>query len=374
MQNFDEIEYRRKLIDSGVDESTAFDIARRYAEHHSQAPAQGVIHTPTPAAPAKVENAKKAPAQKRRSSATKKATATSGSEKAAKPRKQPTRADIAIIDASARIMEAPPTGNDMAFNHGILCQVGLPRAKVDGSHFLRQSGDAWMSVQAGLLDEGKGPVQQPVPYGALPRLALAWVSTYAVRHKTAEIPIGESAAEFLRMMGKDNQGARYNTLRTQMHALAACRLQMGFKGRTWSAQPVEQFDAWISDKESDQRPLWPGTLRLSDGFYNILMESPVPLDNRALDALSGSALALDIYCWLAHRLHRIEGRPITLHWRSLRDQFGQEYQGKNPDKDFKDAFRVQLEKVLMVYPDAKVKQVNGGLLLMPSRPPVPYKG
>lgn len=83
-------------------------------------------------------------------------------------------------------METPPTGNDMAFNHGILCQVGLPRAKVDGSHFLRQSGDAWMSVQAGLLDEGKGPVQQPVPYGALPRLALAWVSTYAVRHKTAE--------------------------------------------------------------------------------------------------------------------------------------------------------------------------------------------
>lgn len=374
MQDFDEIEYRRKLIDSGVDESTAFDIARRYAEHHSQAPAQGVFHTPAPAAPAKVDNAKKAPAQKRRSSATKKATATSGSEKADKPRKQPTRADIAIIDASARIMEAPPTGNDMAFNHGILCQVGLPRAKVDGSHFLRQSGDAWMSVQAGLLDEGKGPVQQPVPYGALPRLALAWVSTHAVRHKTAEIPIGESAAEFLRMMGKDNQGARYNTLRTQMHALAACRLQMGFKGRTWSAQPVEQFDAWINDKESDQRPLWPGTLRLSDSFYNILMESPVPLDNRALDALSGSALALDIYCWLAHRLHRIEGRPITLHWRSLRDQFGQEYQGKNPDKDFKDAFRVQLEKVLMVYPDAKVKQVNGGLLLMPSRPPVPYKG
>ncbi|EHM2496178.1 replication protein [Salmonella enterica subsp. enterica serovar Havana] len=322
-------------------------------------------NAPTPAAPAKVDNAKKAPAQKRRSSATKKAD---------KPRKQPTRADIALIDASAQIMETPPTGNDLAFNHGILCQVGLPRSKVDGSSFLRKSGDAWMSVQAGLLDEGKGPVQQPVPYGALPRLALAWMTTYAVRHKTAEIPIGESAAEFLRMMGKDKQGARYKTLRTQMHALAACRLQMGFKGRTWNAQPVEQFDAWINDKESEQRPLWPGTLRLSDSFYNILMESPVPLDNRALDALSGSALALDIYCWLAHRLHRIEGRPITLHWRSLREQFAQEYTGPEADKNFKDAFLPQFRKVQLVYPGARVKQVNGGLLLMPSPPPIPYKG
>lgn len=374
MQDFDEIEYRRKLIDSGVDESTAFDIARRYAEQNSQAPAQGVIHSPAPAAPAKVENDKKAPAQKRRSSATKKSTATSGSEKADKPRKQPTRADIAIIDASARIMEAPPAGNDMAFNHGILCQVGLPRAKVEGSSFLRQSGDAWVHVQAGLLDEGAGPVQQPVPYGALPRLALAWVSTYAVRHKTPEIHIGESAAEFLRLMGKDDQGARYKTLRTQMHALAACRLQMGFKGRTYNAELVNHFDAWISNKDSNQRPLWPGTLRLHDSFYNILMESPVPLDNRALDALSGSSLALDIYCWLAHRLHRIEGRPLTLHWHSMRGQFAQEYTGKNAEKDFKKKFLIALRNVLMVYPDAKVKQVTGGLLLMPSPPPVPYKG
>lgn len=367
-------DYARRLVERGIDPETAVEIARKAQE--PQQAAQDMSNAPTPTAPAKVDNAKKAPAQKRRSrsSATKKATATSGSEKAGKPRKQPTRADIALIDASAQIMETPPTGNDLAFNHGILCQVGLPRSKVDGGSFLRQSGDAWVHVQAGLLDEGKGPVQQPVPYGSLPRLALAWVSTYAVRHKAQEIPIGESAAEFMRLMGMEREGRRYSTLRTQMHALAACRLQMGFKGRTYNAQPIEHFDTWINDKDSDQRPLWPGTLSLSDSFYNVLMERPVPLDNRALLALKGSALALDIYCWLAHRLHRIEGRPLVLHWRSIREQFAQEYRGKNPDKDFKDAFLPQLHKVLMVYPDAKVKQVTGGLLLMASPPPVPYKG
>ncbi len=336
---FDEVDYRKQLIDDVATEKEAFDLARRTAEAKGIVPAQNEIPPKKP------------------------------------PETHLTKAEAALVEASVKIMETPPTGNDLAFNHRILCQVGLPRSKVDGSSFLRKSGDAWMSVQAGLLDEGKGPVQQPVPYGALPRLALAWMTTYAVRHKTAEIPIGESAAEFLRMMGKnDDQGARYKALRTQMHALAACRLQMGFKGRTWNAQPVEQFDAWINDKESEQRPLWPGTLRLSDSFYNILMESPVPLDNRALNALSGSALALDIYCWLAHRLHRIEGRPITLHWRSLREQFAQEYTGPEADKNFKDAFLPQFRKVQLVYPDARVKQVNGGLLLMSSPPPIPYKG
>ena len=66
-------------------------------------------------------------------------------------------------------------------------------------------------VQAGFLDEGNGPVVQPIPYGAMPRLALAWVSTYAKRHKTREIPIGDSAAEFLRLVGMDSQGNRSAT-------------------------------------------------------------------------------------------------------------------------------------------------------------------
>lgn len=121
-------------------------------------------------------------------------------------------------------------------------------------------------IQAGFLDEGNGPVQQPIPYGAMPRLALSWVSTYAKRYKTREIPIGDTASEFLRNMGMDDQGNRYKTLRKQMHALAACRLQLGFKGRTFNGQPVEQFDAWIPDRETHSRALWPGVMLLPPGL------------------------------------------------------------------------------------------------------------
>ena len=172
-----------------------------------------------------------------------------------------------LLDAAAEIATTPPSGEDMAFTHAVLCQVGLPRAKVDGERFLRQSGAAWLNVQAGYLDEGKGPVLQPIPYGVIPRLALAWVSTYAKRYSTSEIPIGDSAADFLRLMGMDDQGARYATLRKQMHALAACRLQLGFKGRTFNGQPIEQFDAWVSNNSNGQRSLWPGVMTLSEHYF-----------------------------------------------------------------------------------------------------------
>lgn len=289
--------------------------------------------------------------------------------------KQPlTRKGGDLIAASVEIMGKSPTGNDFAFIHSVMCQVGLPRAKVEGERFMRQSGAAWVSVQAGFLDEGAGPVLQPVPYGPMPRLALAWVSTYAKRHGTREIPLGDSAAGFLRLMDMDTQGGRYATLRKQMNALAACRLQLGYKGRTYNGQPVEQFDAWLSNSETGQRTLWPGVLVLSEPYFRELVDSAVPLDNRALHALKGSALALDVYSWLAHRLHRIEGRPVILHWASLREQFGQEYQGKNADKDFKREFVRCLRAVLAVYPQAMVAQVTGGLMLMASPPPIPHKG
>lgn len=285
-----------------------------------------------------------------------------------------TEQDQKLIEVGAEIATNPPGGEDMAFTHAVLCQVGLPRAKVDGREFMRQSGAAWVNIQAGYLDEGNGPVLQPIPYGVMPRLSLAWVSTYAVRHKAREIPIGDSAAEFLRLMGMESDGRRYSTLRRQMHALAACRLQLGFKGRTFNGQPVQQFDAWGSNRDTHQRALWPGVMVLSEDYYGSLIESAVPLDNRALMALKGSALALDVYAWLAHRLHRIGARGVTLHWKALREQFAQEYAGKDPDKNFKKKFLPALKKVLAVYPEAKVKPVTGGLLLVSSPPPIPYKG
>lgn len=291
----------------------------------------------------------------------------------------PTEREARLVRTSALISSERPDEEDRAYMHSILCQVGLPRSKVHGSSFERNSGGAGLLVEAGKLWDGKRFVQQLVPYGPMPRLMLAWMNTYAVRYNTPEVPVGNSASEFIRMLGKTPNGGRngvYTTFRKQIQALSACRMIIGFnahgKAHTYDGKPIRHFEAWISSPE-DQRPLWPGAVTFSDDYYRTLKDHAVPLDMRAFMELQGSALAMDVYTWLAQRLHRIDRRPVILYWANLRDQFGQEYQGKDPDKDFKKKFLHALRAALAVYPQARVKQVTGGLMLMHSPPPIAFK-
>ncbi|KUY84960.1 replication protein [Burkholderia cepacia] len=287
-----------------------------------------------------------------------------------------------MILTGAEIAGERPDDDDRGYMHSIMCQVGLPRSKVDSTSFERHSGGAALLVEAGKLWDGKQFVQQPIPYGAMPRLMLAWMNTYAVRFNSPEIPVGDSATDFLRMLGHKNinggERGSFTTFRRQVQALSACRMTLGFnangRAHTYEGKPIKHFDAWLSPTDEKQRPLWPGTVTFSQDYYETLKDHAVPLDLRAFMSLKGSALDLDVYTWLAQRLHRIEGRPVVLYWANLRDQFGQEYQGKEADKDFKKKFLPSLRRVLTVYPDAKVKQVTGGVMLMASPPPIPYKG
>lgn len=297
-----------------------------------------------------------------------------------KPNKKSlTHREERLVKAAAEISGERPNDDDRAYMHSIMCQVGLPRSKVDGASFERHSGGVALLVEAGKLWDGKQFVQQPIPYGPMPRLMLAWMNTYAVRFNTPEIPVGDSASEFLRMLGKQpNGGVRgsFATFKKQVQAISACRMTLGFnsngRAHTYEGKPIKHFDAWIAESD-DQRPFWPGTVTFSQDYYDTLKDHAVPIDLRAFMELKGSALAMDIYTWLAQRLYRLTGRPIVLHWVSLREQFGQEYQGKDPDKDFKKKFLPALRAALTVYPQAKVKQVTGGLMLMASPPPIPLK-
>lgn len=287
----------------------------------------------------------------------------------------PTAREQRIIDTGLSIATDPPGSSDLVFMHSIMCQVGLPRSKVDGLEFERTCGGAGLYVRAGKLWDGKQFIQQPIPYGPMPRLIMAYLNTQALRRKSPEIEVGNSASGFLKQLGKDATGGKtgsYTNFRKQIMALSACSMTLGFTTATtaitYDGKPIQQFEAWMGN----QGALWPGVVTFSQEYYQTLADHAVPLDLRALNALTGSALAMDLYTMLADRLHRISGRPVALYWRNLRDQFGHEYQGKDADKDFKKKFLLALRKVLAVYQQAKVKQVKGGVLMMPSPPPIPY--
>jgi hypothetical protein len=110
-------------------------------------------------------------------------------------------------------------------------------------------------------------------------------------------------------------------------------------------------------------------LTLSEKFYQEITAAPIPLDMRALKALKRSPLALDVYMWLTFRLSYLKS-PAVISWEGLRQQFGAEY---TRTRDFKDAFKEALHKVLLVYPAAKASEVPDGLLLSPSPTHVPKR-
>src|SRR5699024_7534512 len=300
----------------------------------------------------------------------------SPNRKPQKKTKPLTKRQKEIIEIGLEIERKPPESNDLTFMHSMMCQVGLPRKKVNSHEFERICGNAGINLRAGKLWNGKEFIQQDLPYVSIPRLIMAYLNTSALRYKSPEIEVGNTTGEFMQRLGMSLTGGKngsYGQFRKQMQSLAACEITFGLttatKAITYNGSPIKKFDAWLAN--SDDRPaLWPATIQFSQEYYETLINHAVPLDLRAMEALSRSALAMDIYVMLAERLNRISGRPVILHWKNLREQFGQEY--RQP-KDFKRAFLEQLKSAHAVYPKAKVKQVTGGLMLQASPPPIPYK-
>lgn len=262
---------------------------------------------------------------------------------------------------------SPEEKVELAFLPPVFCQLSLPRSRQEGREFIRRSGDAWLILQAGHLDEGNGPVAQSLPYGPMARLVLAYLSTQAVRFNTKEIKVGKNPSQFIELIGiKGKDGRRYAKLAEQLKALAACRIQLGRAGATVSpSSPIRSFLHWGRGKN------WPGVVEISDEYFKTLGVSSVPLDYQAWLSLSQSSLAMDVYTWLTLRLHQIKGkRPVILHWKNLVNQFGHEYQGKDPTKDFKKKFLPAIEQVKNVYPHARIEPVFGGVRLFYSPPPI----
>ena len=289
-------------------------------------------------------------------------------------RSQPNASPIVLLNrrmSDAALTLAEPLVAEPEFMHAVLCQVGLPRSEVKGREFTRTTGGASMLIEAGKWFDGFRYHDMPLPFGTRPRLVLFHVCSEAIRTKSPVVEVERSASAFLERLRIKKNGESFAAFKKQMLALAACRMQIGYRTETKvvnvKCDPISRFDAWMQN-DNGQLGLWPGSITLSSEFYETLREHAVPLDPRAISALQNSALALDAYTWLAHRLCRVrQAKGLTLYWKNLKDQFGQEYR---TTKDFKREFVHALRKAHAVYPDAKMEIVRGGLRLFPSPPPI----
>ena len=250
-----------------------------------------------------------------------------------------------------------------------MVQATLPHRAVEGSYFERKNGAFTLSLLAS--------PKIGLPYGSIPRLLLAWVTTEAVKTQSRELELGDSMSAFMAELGlKPTGGANgsitrlKNQTRRLFSATVAASYEDGEQIADMGYRLADKSVLWWHSKDPEQTGLWKSTVTLSEHFFSEVIDRPVPIDMRAIKALKQSPMALDIYTWLTYRASYLK-RPTVIPWASLALQFGSDYSRL---RDFKHAFIDELKKVVLVYGQVQVEVMEDGLVVKPSLTHISKKG
>jgi Plasmid encoded RepA protein len=262
--------------------------------------------------------------------------------------------------------------NAIGFLYSGWCQAALPHRRLpNGKGWQIENGNTTLIVEPGMR---RGPAGEPepfgVPYGARARLILIYLQSEAIRTKSREIELGRSLRAWMGRMGIPWGGESIASVRDQAERITRCRLTFQVtKGRTTGLmnQNIVDTALFLDNPVDGQGSLFLNTATLSESFFAQLQKHPVPLEEAAIRGLSNNSMGLDVYAWLAYRLHSLTG-PTSVPWRALMAQFGGGFVQMN---HFRAKFLENLALALAVYPDARVEAdgVNP-LILHPSRAPV----
>jgi hypothetical protein len=276
----------------------------------------------------------------------------------------------------SRLLESPGDQDfDLCFQHSVLCQIGLPYRDPGSGVRLwkRKQGNAALEIEAGRApDPAKGEhVDVGLPWGAKPRLILAHLNAEALRQASPNIEIEASLSAFVKRIRGFDGGREIRMFKQQLSCLSTATIRLavfrGDRAFAINTHVIYAFELWLH-KDERQRVLWPSTIRLSNEYFESLQKHAVPLNESDLAALAHTAMGLDIYAWLAQRLHRIDPqRPAFIPWPALKEQFGSEYERLD---HFRPPFRKALAQVHQRYQTARIELDKHGLTARTSPPPV----
>lgn len=282
----------------------------------------------------------------------------------------PTKREIRRSLDAWHITTTPPTADDWAFlaREFILCT--LPhRNPSNVPVWSRTNGNLTLGIQPGVnVKTGKS---YGYPYGTIPRLLLAWITTEALRTKSRRLELDGRLSDFMMKIGLNpdtGHGKRGDAkrLRGQMERLFRARISFDYSrkgdarsGTAWlDMQVAPEGILWWDEKEPEQAALWGSWIELGDKFYQAITSEPLPLDIRVLKHIKQSPLALDLYTILnreAYRAHK-DGESRFLAWEWLRAQIGNEY---GELRDFRRYALPQIEAILKVAPNLFLGQEKG---------------
>jgi hypothetical protein len=281
-----------------------------------------------------------------------------------------TEVDRRLVEAAAAYMA--DDSSSIGFLHSGWCQAALPHRRLpDSEGWQIVSDHVTLVVEPGMRPGAQAAVHVGVPYGSRARLIMLYLQSEALRTQSRQIQLGRSMRDWLGRMGVPIGGKSLVAIRDQAERISRCRLSLNIRAagdrRAGLVQQNIVDDAIFLDPgDAGQGSLFLETANLSEKFYIELQRHPVPLEEAAIRAISNNSVALDLYAWLAYRLHVLRG-PTPVSWTALKGQFGT---GFDSMRNFRPTFLDNLRLALAVYRDAKVEVVDRGVDLYPSRPPV----
>lgn len=293
---------------------------------------------------------------------------------------QPSKVDWRLIEAQAGMRQEVWGDNPkLLYNHSVMTQVSMPFRNPGGdrAEFTRKCGDVWMEMESGWIPGPEGEkVWVGLPYGPRARLVLLHLCTLAILQQSRVVEIHDgSFTAFAKSLGLATGGRDLRSLAEQVRRMSVVNISLHKRGKE-GAPGFELHDVKIFkslkatwSKAENQRLLWPSLVVFDHDFFTSLAAMAVPLRWDAVAALKHSARALDVYCWLAQRLFRTK-KNSRITYKALMHQFGDP---EGNQRSFQRAFDKALNQALMVYPEARVESVNGGIVVKPSKPAVAIK-
>ena len=222
-------------------------------------------------------------------------------------------------DQVEQLVRASEADADLGFMARMMALCSLPRTNPGNrKEYKRVNGPFTLYMIAGGGSK--------LPFGNLPRLILAWLSTEAVRTQSRELVLGRSLSDFMRALGVySSAGGVATRLRNQMDRLFNAHIQLIYKDEggksTVNSLIADRTAFWWSPTRPNEPMLWDSKIELSEKFFNEIIRHPVPLDMNTLTALKRCALGLDLYLWLTYRMFSLK-HPLRLTWRQVYRQFG----------------------------------------------------
>ena len=276
-----------------------------------------------------------------------------------------------LVDIAAEVMA--DESQNIGISYTGFCLTSLPHKRLaDDQPWEKHGHRLTLLVEPGRLRSGRGEMKlYGVPYGARARMILLYLQTEAVRTNSPQVGLGRSMREWMERMGLAVGGETARGLKEQSARISACSLKFFWEGDQDEGQGFKRgaiVDSGLqfATQDKGQGSLWEDQVVLDPTFYKTLRDHPVPLQEAAIRQLRDRSMSLDLYVWLAWRLHTLnKATPIS--WSAIHAQFGAGF-----DKlfHFKPRFTDALAAAVAAYPEARVEFSEKGITLYPCRPPI----